>query len=123
MKRIIALLLIVVLGISLLACNDTENTLLEQQYQKIKMYLNDIDYFRDQGIPFFSSLNDLENGSELSGKEALLFSYNWLTEHSDYKDCADYLLRFVMVDNALTNIIKQTTDVFGQVNEKVEKTY
>lgn len=126
MKRIVALLLIVVLGISLLACNDTndtENTLIEQQYQEIKVFLNDIDYSRDQGITFISFLNDLENGSELSGKEALLFSYNWLTEHSDYKDCADYLSRFVMVDNALTKIIKQTTDVFGQVDENVEKTY
>ena len=114
MKRIIALLLIVVLGISLLACNDTENTLLEQQYQEIKVYLNDTDYFRDQGIPFFSSLNDLENGSELSGKEALLFSYNWLTEHSDYKDCADYLSRFTLLEDALTSMRQETYDAFGQ---------
>ncbi len=131
MKKIIALLLIVILGVSLLACNDAGNsnenpngnTLIEQQYQEIKMYLNDIDQFANTGVPFVSALNDLENGRELSGKEARLFSYNWLTEHSDYKDCADYLSRFVMVDNALTKIIKQTTDVFGQVNEKVEKTY
>jgi len=117
MKRIIALLLIVILGISLFACNDTddtENTLLEQQYQEIKVYLNDFDYFRDQGITYISFLNDLENGSELSGKEALLFSYNWLTEHSDYKDCADYLSRFTLLEDALTSMSQETYDAFGQ---------
>lgn len=133
MKKIIALLLVAVFVLSLAACggvktpsNPPEEDSVEKQYQEIKRFLTDVgnnkfDFYDDYSG--FGSLCDYENSALLSPKSALAFSYKWLNEHKDYKDCADYLQNFVLVEDTLTKIKKQTTDVFGQVSETVSETY
>ena len=128
MKKFIALLLGAILCFSLMACEGTgessassttnstvgeqEESPLEKQYQEIKEYLNDL-----------SVVYDYESEQGLTGQDALHFAYTWFNEHSDYKDCADYLVNFTVVDDALTKITKQATDAFGQVQESVYTTY
>jgi len=124
MKKIIALLLVLIISLSLVSCEDKSPA--EQQYQEIKRYLDDPNSFKDSdGAPFLSirTVFDYESGVSLTSDEALNFSYKWLNEHKDYKDCADYLQNFVLVEDTLTTIKIQTTDVFGQVSETVSETY
>ena len=104
MKKIIALFLVIIIGISFVSC--TGESLVEKQYQGIKRYLDN--------PSTFAGLLDLENDRSLSLDEALLFSYNWLTEHNDYKDCADYLARFTFLEDSLTSMTQETYDAFGQ---------
>ena len=139
MKKIIALLLVAVFVLSLVACGNGETPPyfpsgnpsdppdpIEQQYQEIKSFLTDVnDNVFDFNDDYWGlgSFHDYENSAFLQPKDALAFSYKWLNEHKDYKDCADYLQNFVLVEDTLTKIKKQTTDVFGQVSETVSETY
>lgn len=128
MKKSIALLMGTILCFSLMACDGTgestansttnstvgeqEESLIETQYLEIKEYLNNL-----------SVVYDYESEQGLTGQDALHFAYTWFNEHSDYKDCADYLVNFTVVDDALTKITKQATDAFGQVEESIYTTY
>ena len=133
MKKIIALLLVAVFVLSLVACggvetpsNPPEEDPVEKQYQEIKRFLTDVnDNIVDVNVDYSNeySLYDYENNALLPPKSALAFSYKWLNEHKDYKDSADYLQNFVLLEDTLTKITRQTTDVFGQVSETVFETY
>ena len=131
MKKIIALLLVAVFVLSLAACGDGENPSnppeedpIEKQYQEIKSFLTDLnDNIVDLNDTYNFCFNDYENSEIMLPMSALAFSYKWLNEHKDYKDSADYLQNFVLVEDTLTKITKQTTDVFGQVSETVSETY
>ena len=86
---------------------------------------NPNNFYDGDGDPFISvfSFCDCETNQMLTPEDALDFSYKWLSEHSGYKDCADYLANFIVLDDVLTKITKQTTDAFGQVTESVYATY
>ena len=131
MKKIIALLLVAVFVLSLVACggvetpsNPPEEDPVEKQYQEIKSFLTDVnDNIVNLNDTYNFCFNDYENSALLSPKDALDFSYKWLNEHRDYKDCAVYLEKFSVVKDALVSITKETTDVFGQVSETVFEPY
>ena len=133
MKKIIALLLVAVFALSLAACgngeppsNPPEEDPVEKQYQEIKRFLTDVnDNIVDFNVyyPYLYSFYDYENSALLPPKVALGFSYKWLTEHRDYKDCAVCLEKFSVEKDALVSITKETTDVFGQMSETVFEHY
>ena len=131
MKKIIALLLVAFFVLSLVACggvetpsNPSEEDPIEKQYQEIKRFLTDVDdKVVDLNDTFNHCFNDYENNEIMLPMGALAFSYKWLNEHKDYKDSVDYLQNFVLVEDTLTKITYQTTDVFGQVSERVSETY
>ena len=133
MKKLILLVFLAVLCFSLVACGDGEtpddtemqnpdenDSPLEQQYCEIKEFLS---HYNSYYISNPAGLYDYEANVTLNDREALLFAYNWLFSHRDYKDSAAYLANFVTVEGALTKITRKTVDAFGQVSESDYASY
>ena len=137
MKKIILLLFVAALCFSLASCGDVESpddsqlqnpdqdqdendSPLEQQYCEIKEFLS---HYNSYYISNPAGLYDYEANVTLKDREALLFAYNWLLSHRDYKDSAAYLANFVTVEGALTKITRKTVDAFGQVSESDYSSY
>ena len=119
MKKLIALLLCAMICLSLVACNNTINnggstdnstndSVLLEKYDAVVKEFNR--YVADGYIiaPDW-----------MEGNDATTYLYNEFKALGDYKDCADYLAKFIVVPDALSHITRKETDNFGQTTESI----
>ena len=91
----------------------SENEELEEKYNWVIERLN---AYEKEGYFSHDDMKVMED-------DAFLYLYNKLKELGGYKDCEDYIAKFIIVPNALVRVIRETTDNFGQTKTEIDEQY